>query len=75
MVLDSPKQFGLQFERHFSDFIEEERALVRQFESSDPLPRRTGECTLFMAEQLAFQKAGGNCSAVDFYETALAPMA
>jgi hypothetical protein len=75
MVLDGSKQFGLQFERHLSDFIEEERALMRQFESSDPLPRRTRECAFFMAERLAFQKAGGDCSAVDFHKTALAPMA
>ena len=72
LFLEDPQQFRLQFERNISDFIEEKRALMRQFEAAD-LPRnRPGECAFLMAEQFTFQQASRNGGAIHFDKGVLA---
>jgi hypothetical protein len=46
-ILQYTQEFGLQFGRHFSDFI-------RQFDAPDFLVDRPGECALFVSKELAF---------------------
>ena len=53
-ILQYTQEFGLQFGRHFSDFIQKQRALVRQFDTPDFLVDRPGECALFVSKELAF---------------------
>ena len=50
LVLDRAQQLRLEFERHFADFVEKERASMRQFKSSDLLRHRSGERALFVSE-------------------------
>jgi hypothetical protein len=68
LVLNCAEQFRLEFERHLADLIEKERALVGQFESPSSLRRGSGKRALLMAEQLAFEQAGGNRGTVHFNE-------
>src|SRR4029453_4440096 len=56
-------------------FIEKERALVGQFESSDSLRQGSRKRPLLMSEQLAFEQARGNRGAVHFDEAAFFPTA
>ena len=42
LLLQNTQQFRLKFERDVADFIEKERALVRQFRASDFLSDRSG---------------------------------
>jgi hypothetical protein len=54
-LLNGAQELGLQVERQLADFIEEERAIVREFESSHLAGDGSGECALLMAEELALQ--------------------
>ena len=50
VLLQNTKQRDLCLGRKLTDFIEEDRASVRQFESTQPLLSRARECPLLMAE-------------------------
>src|ERR1700686_4484671 len=73
LVLDGAQQLRLEFERHLTDLIEKQRALVSQLEAPNLLRNRPGERTLLMAEKFALEKAGRNRGAVYFNEAALLP--
>src|SRR5207302_7198921 len=75
MVLQNPKQLGLQLQRDFADFVEEESALIRQFQAPNLLADRSSKCTLLVAEQFAFQQTGGNGSAIQADETSVLTLA
>src|SRR6476659_3149662 len=75
VVLKRAQQFRLQFERYFSDFVEQQRALVGQFQSPDFLADGFGKSTLLVAEQLALQQSGGNGGAVYLHEVSAGPVA
>ena len=47
----------MQFERYIADFIQKQRSLVRQLESSNLLSYGAGERAPLVAKQLAFEKA------------------
>ena len=65
LLFEHAQQLGLQHERDLADFVEEQRALVGQFEDAAFLRSRVGERALLVAEQLAFQQGFRNGRAVD----------
>ena len=71
LVLQNAQQFGLQLQRNISNFVEQQSPLIRQFQSADLLAHRSGEGSLLVAEQLAFQQSRGNGGAVHLDEAAL----
>src|SRR5207244_1086094 len=73
--LQYAKQLGLQFKRDRPDFVQKHRPAIGQLEASDALGDSAREGALFMPEHLAFEKAGGDRSAVQLDERALAPSA
>ena len=52
--LQHSQQFRLQPDRHVGNFVEEQRALVRQLEASDPIDARVREGAFDVPEELAF---------------------
>ncbi len=64
-LLNDVEQFDLHGQGQVPDLVDEKRSPVRLFESSDPHAVRTGERTLFVAEKLALQHAGGKGRAID----------
>src|SRR5271165_3227120 len=75
MVLQDAEQLGLQLQRYFSDLVQEESALIRQFQAPNLLADRPGECALLVAEQFAFQKTRGNRRAVQGYKGSVLTLA
>ncbi len=69
LFLQSTQKLGLQFQRKIPNLVQEQRAHMSQFQSSDPLRDRAGEGALFMPEELAFQQSKGNCRAIQLDET------
>src|SRR5260370_18539234 len=67
-LLQHAEQFGLQFERNFSYFVQENRATIRHFESPNALRDRSCECALLVSEQLAFEQACRNCRTIELDE-------
>ena len=51
-VLQYPQQFCLQAQRQFTDFVEEQCAVIGHFELAGAMMDRPGEGTFDMAEQL-----------------------
>ena len=54
--LQHAQQFRLQFERQFADFVEEDRAAVRQGEAAFASRRGARERAAFVAEEFAFDQ-------------------
>src|SRR5262249_2005588 len=54
LLLQYPQHFGLQRQRHVTDFVQKQRAAVTLFELADSLPIGPGERAFFVAEELAF---------------------
>ena len=63
--LQDAQQLGLQFQRQFADFVEEDCAAIGGLKQSLLRFQRSGEGSLFVAEQLAFDQRGHQRSAVD----------
>src|SRR5688572_23986747 len=55
-LLQDAQQLGLYFRGDIADLVQEQRALVRELETADPLRRRTGKRTLLMSEQFALEQ-------------------
>ena len=55
--LQDAQQLGLHGERHVADLVEEQRALVGEFEDALAVAVGAGEGTADMAEELVFQEA------------------
>ena len=55
-LLQNAQEFGLQLDRNFADFVEEDRAAMGQFEAADALRDGAGEGAFFVAEQLTFEQ-------------------
>src|ERR1700733_9341965 len=64
MVLQHAERLGLHFQGDFADFIEEQRALISQFQAADLLTNGAGKRSFLMPKQFAFQKASGDRSAI-----------
>ena len=58
-LLERAQQLCLERAAHRPDFVEEERAFVRLFESSLARADRAGERAANMAEELGFQEVSG----------------
>mgnify|MGYP000518878715 CR=1 FL=1 len=70
-LLQYPQQASLRFQRHVTDFIEEQGATVCQFEASCPGGDRAGERARFVTEKLALQQGLGKRGAVHLDERAV----
>src|SRR6266550_3792347 len=56
-VFDRPKNFRLQTERHFTDFIEKDRATLGALEKAFLRARRAGKSAFDVTEELAFEQS------------------
>ena len=65
-VLEELKSFGLKAEVEFGDFVEEERAVIGEFDIAGLGGVGVGEGAFFVAEEFAFKERAGNRGAVDF---------
>ena len=63
--LQRAQQLGLQRQRHRRDFVDEERALVRQLEPADARLHGAGERALDVAEELGLGETLGNRRGVE----------
>src|ERR1700722_6628773 len=72
-LLQHAKEFGLQFERNFSNFVQENRAPVSHFEAANALRDRSRKCAFLVSEQLAFQQARRYGRAVELHEGLRSP--
>src|ERR1700730_10361631 len=68
MVLKHVQQLGLQVGTHFSDFVEKNGALSRQFEFTRLRTHRPGKCPLFIAEQFRLEQFSRQGGAIDLDE-------
>jgi len=66
------QQFGLQYGRHFADFIEEDGAVVTDFKLAGLGLDRTGKGAGLIAEEFTLQQIGGHGRAIDLHEGAVA---
>src|SRR5580700_2995037 len=74
-LLQNAKEFGLQFDRNFSNFIQENRTPVSHFEATNALRDRPRKCSFLVTEQLAFEQARRNGRAVQLNEGLRSPCA
>src|SRR3984957_9554565 len=74
-LLQNAKEFGLQFERNFSNFVQENRTPVSHFEAANALRDRSGKCAFLVSEQLAFEQSRRNGRAVQLNEGLRSPWA
>src|ERR1700722_5613537 len=70
LLLQHTQQLRLQSMRNVADFVQEKRALVRHLEAPDFLSNRSGESSLLVSEQLAFQKIERNSGAIQLNKSA-----
>src|SRR5215813_14400197 len=66
LLLKDAQERDLHFRRQFADFIEENRSAIRRLKPPDPLLQRSGECPLFVAEQLARDEFRRQCRTIHF---------
>ena len=64
-LLQRAQQLGLQRQRHQADFVDEERAAVREFEPADAVGDGAGERAARVAEQLGLGQTFGNGGRVE----------
>src|SRR6185437_3609799 len=67
-VLNDTKQFGLQCQRHFGQFVQKERSVVCNLEQTWLVPVRAGERPLLVAEHLRLEQLGRKGRAIDRHE-------
>jgi len=65
VTFQDPQQFGLSFQAQFTDLIEKKRALIGLLKQTVVIVIGTGEGSLFVTKQLAFQQVTRNRGAVD----------
>src|SRR5207237_7739854 len=73
--LDSAQELDLNVGRHFSDFVEEDRAPVRHLERARLFVNRAGKSTFLVSEQLVLEDVLRQCRAVEGEEGTLQPLA
>src|SRR5258708_17598210 len=67
-LLQHAAQFGLQFKRNFSYFVQENGATIGHLETANALRDRSRECAFLVSEQLPFQQTCRNGRAVQLDE-------
>ena len=70
-ILYDAQQLSLHFRRQFGDFIEEQRALVGRLKNSLPVAGRSCECSLYVAQEIAFSQRRRNSRAVNRHQPAM----
>src|SRR5439155_16972038 len=75
LFLQHAEQLGLDFKRNIANFVQEEGAPIRQFESPNLVFMRARESSLDVAKQLAFQESRRQSGAMNFDESLVAPRA
>ena len=75
LLLQHAEQFDLRLQRQVADFIEENGAAIRDFETPIAIRQRAGERSLHMAKQFALDQSGADGSAVHFHQRAVVPRA
>src|SRR5262249_51782244 len=65
LLLQDTQEFGLQLQRNITDLVEKERATTRELESTDAAAESTGERTLLVSKQLAFEQPTRNRRTVE----------
>jgi hypothetical protein len=68
--LQHPQQLGLEPRRHVRDLVQEQRPVVGQLETADPVEPRVGERPLDVPEELALGNPLGQATCVHRYERA-----
>ena len=63
--LQNAQQFALQFQRHFTDFVQKKRSAFRRLETSGAIFNRSSERAARVAEKFAFIQIFWNGGAVD----------
>src|SRR5262249_32637651 len=71
LFLQNAQQLRLKFERDVPDFVQKERALMREFEPSRFLRDCSGECAFLMTKQFTFQKPERNGCAIQFHKSSI----
>ncbi len=66
--LEEAEQQTLHAQRHLSDFVQENRALVSHFELARLVAIRAGETAFDVPEQFGLEKGFGKTGAVDWRE-------
>src|SRR5439155_10871856 len=74
-LLQNAQQFWLEFQGDITDFVQKQRALVRQLQPATLLCDCTGEGTPLVPEKFTLQQTAGNGSAVEFDQRSLPPAA
>jgi hypothetical protein len=74
-VLQDSQQFGLKWQRHVADLVEEDGATGSLLELADVCLEGISEGSLFVTEQLALEKVLWDGRAVDDDERTVLPMA
>ena len=72
-ILQHPQQFRLQFQRQFSDLVQEQRPFVRQFDAPNFLADRPGKRSFLMPEQFALQQARRHGRTIELDESLVVP--
>ena len=73
--LDGAEQLGLRLGAEVADFVEKERAAVRELEPPDAPVGRAGERAALVAEHLALHQIARNRRAIHAHERTVAPRA
>ncbi len=64
-LLQHTEDLALNLERHFADFIQKQRSVIRLLEASDALAVRSGKRSFLMSEKLALEEILRDGCAVD----------
>jgi hypothetical protein len=67
-LLQDAEQFGLKFQWHVSNFIEEQGATIRQREPADMRIDSARKGSAFVSEELAFEEAGRHRRTVHLHQ-------
>src|SRR5215471_14439516 len=71
LFLQNTQQFCLKLQRDVPDFIEEQGALVREFEASRLLRDCSSERAFLMTKQFTLQKPKRDGCAIQFHESSI----
>src|ERR1019366_9449635 len=67
-LLQNAQQLRLHSRGNLADFVQRNRAAMREFKPAIALGQRTGESAFFVAEKFAFDEVFGNGGAIDLDE-------
>ena len=68
LFLQHPEELHLARQIQFTNLIEEDGSLVRQFETSLTIGHRIGKCSLLVTEHLALEQSLRNAAQIDLHE-------